>query len=169
MTTRVVLTAPVLDAIRRVCAEETQGRETGGILLGHQHTDGQLTVNQAAGPGPRAEQTPSSFRRDPAHAGEISARAYARNHSVWLGDWHTHPIGPPYPSNLDLASYAGLVADPTSGFEAFLSIIVIPTSPDPLLWAWTVTATRADVVGLWVARNPPPGPRPDGPSPSASA
>lgn len=154
MTTRVVLTAAALHAIRRICDAETQGRETGGILLGHQHTDGHLTVNEACDPGPLARQTPVSFQRDHGHARDLSARAYARDRSVWLGDWHTHPAGPPHPSELDLASYAELVADRTTGFDAFLSIIVIPTRPDPLLWAWTVTATRADIAGLWVARTP---------------
>lgn len=152
MNGHVVVAATVLAAIAGVCHDETQGRETGGVLLGHQHTDGHLSVTTAGDPGPLAEQSASRFRRDAAHARLLSSAAYARDRSVWLGDWHTHPTGPPRPSPADMAAYAAVLSDPASGFATFLSIIVLPAPSGPALYPWAVTLQGARQVGLWVDR-----------------
>ena len=153
MTGHVVFAGSALDAIARVCDDETQGRETGGVLLGHQHADGHLSVTQAGDPGPLAERTASRFRRDTAHARMLSSAAYAWDRSVWLGDWHTHPTGPAYPSSVDMAAYASVLADPTGGFDTFLSVIVLPAASGPALYAWAVTLPGGRQVGLWVDRH----------------
>lgn len=153
VTRHVVVAGSVLAVIARVCDEETQGRETGGILLGHQHTDGHLSVTQAGDPGPLAERTASRFRRDAAHAGLLSSAAYARDRSVWLGDWHTHPTGPSRPSPVDMAAYASVLRDESSGFETFLSVIVLPEAAGPVLYPWAVTLAGGRQVGLWVDRS----------------
>jgi integrative and conjugative element protein (TIGR02256 family) len=150
LTPRVVLAESAHASIEDVCAEATDGLETGGILLGHQHADGHLTVTVAGDPGPRAERGRRSFRRDPDHARSLAGAAYAHDRSVWIGDWHTHPLGPEHPSPVDLRSYVALLSDQDLGFDEFLSIIAVPSAPRPLLWSWIVTSTTIAPVGMWV-------------------
>lgn len=150
VTRRVVLDASAHASIEAVCLAETKGLETGGILLGHQHTDGHLAVTVAGDPGPRAQRTRRSFRRDPDHARAIARDGYARDRSVWIGDWHTHPDGPAHPSRTDLRAYVDIVRDPDETFDAFLSIIVVPDESRPLLYAWLITARTAMPAGIWI-------------------
>ena len=150
VTPRVVLAASAYASIEAVCGGTTDGLETGGILLGHQHADGHLTVTVAGDPGPRAERRRRSFRRDHAHAQALAGAAYAHDRSVWLGDWHTHPLGPEHPSPVDLRSYVHVLSDRDLGFEMFLSIIAVPSGPRPLLWSWIVTGTKIAPAGMWV-------------------
>ncbi len=150
MTLRVVLSAGAFAQIARTCLAHDDGLETGGVLLGHQHADGLLSVTGAGEPGPNARRTRCSFRRDAEHARALARGAYARDRSVWLGDWHTHPDGPTHPSPLDLRSYAEVLQDPDTGFEVFLAIIVAPQPSGPALYPWAVTAWTASQTGLWV-------------------
>jgi integrative and conjugative element protein (TIGR02256 family) len=155
---RVVVSATAFGMIDRTCRTDDDGLETGGILLGHQHQDGRLTVTSAGDPGPRAERTQGSFRRDPEHAQTLATSAYAADRSIWLGDWHTHPDGPTHPSELDLRSYLDVVRDPSAGFGLFLALIVIPEPSGPVLYPWAVTSRAAAPMGLWVARQTQPLP-----------
>jgi integrative and conjugative element protein (TIGR02256 family) len=150
VTPRVVLAASAHASIEAVCAEATDGLETGGILLGHQHADGHLTVTVAGDPGRRAERRRRSFRRDHDHAQALAGAAYAHDRRVWVGDWHTHPLGPEHPSPVDLRSYGDVLSDQDLGFEMFLSIIAVPSTPRPLLWSWIVTSTTITPAGMWV-------------------
>lgn len=147
--TRVILAGSAHDAIEAVC-EPRDGLETGGILLGHQHEDGHLSVTVAGDPGPRAQRGPRSFRRDHAHAQRLARAAYAHDRSIWIGDWHTHPRGPERPSPIDLRAYVDVIRSDDSDFAVFLSIIAIPVVPRPLLWAWAVTDETITPVGMWV-------------------
>jgi integrative and conjugative element protein (TIGR02256 family) len=99
------------------------GIETGGVLLG---TDlaGVVKVLHAGGPGPAAVQTRTSLLRDTLHSQWLADDAWARDGSQWIGEWHTHPLGPSTPSDLDLRSYAAHLLDPTLGFHRFYAIIV---------------------------------------------
>lgn len=149
-----VLAASAHSSIETVCRAETGGLETGGILLGHQHSDGHLSVTFAGDPGPQAERTRRSFRRDAQHARALAREGYARDRSVWIGDWHTHPDGPAHPSSTDLRAYLDILRDPDETFVVFLSIIVIPAEPRPLLYAWLITESVVAPAGIWIARTP---------------
>lgn len=155
VTRRVVLAQTAHAATESICRAETRGLETGGILLGHQHSDGHLSVTVAGDPGPRAERGRRSFRRDPDHARSLARDGYARDRSVWIGDWHTHPDGLAHPSPTDLRAYADILHDPDGSFDAFLSLIVIPAEPRPLLYAWIVTQRAAAPAGIWILRPTP--------------
>lgn len=150
MTWRVILTASAHTSIETVCRAELRGRETGGVLLGHEHPDRRLVVTVAGDPGPRAEQTRDAFHRDPKHAHRLAHDRYAHDRSVWLGDWHTHPNGPAHPSPADLRAYASIVGDPTEAITAFLSIIAVPGAPRPLLDAWIITQHALEPATLWI-------------------
>jgi integrative and conjugative element protein (TIGR02256 family) len=117
------------------------GRETGGILLGHD--DGVvITLTVAGDPGPLAARRADGFLRDLQHAQDLADEAYDRDGSVWVGEWHTHPTGPSTPSTRDVSTYAQLLADQDLLFDRVVSLIITP-GPDgwdlPVLWAWVVT------------------------------
>jgi integrative and conjugative element protein (TIGR02256 family) len=152
MTQRVILNASAHATIEAVCRGETGGLETGGILLGHQHSGGHLSVTVAGEPGPRAERTRCSFRRDVDHARALARDGYARDHSVWIGDWHTHPDGTTHPSPTDFGAYIDIVNDPNETFETFLSLIVVPAVPQPLFYAWIISKQTAQLASMWISR-----------------
>lgn len=119
------LTAAAHESIMDEAQRSRDGNETGGILLGHESAD-DLRVTVAGGPGPAALRTPNRFLRDLDYATALADRAHARDGSVWLGEWHTHPEGQVVPSEIDLATYSRHLADESLGFVRFLAIIVLP-------------------------------------------
>lgn len=123
----------------RVAAD---GRETGGILLGFDEPSAtNFWVTQISGPGPSAVREPTRFRRDLAYVRAVAAGAFAIDRSQWLGDWHTHPCGPPEPSPKDLSSWRRALA--RSDLEVFLAVILVPVAGDwlsPRAQAWRVRA-----------------------------
>jgi integrative and conjugative element protein (TIGR02256 family) len=96
--------------------------ETGGILLGH-HIHETVTVRHAGTPGPAAVRTPTYFLRDLAQAQVLADEAFTTDASVWVGEWHTHPAGPPAPSARDTATYRQLLDDPELGFHSVVALI----------------------------------------------
>lgn len=126
------------------------GRETGGIVLGHDHPEGDVLVTVAGDPGPRATRRPVWFRRDLSHAQELADAAYEADGSVWIGEWHTHLKGPPTPSRYDLRIYRSLLQDAELSFERLISLIVTAPSGD-----WSQTEIHGWVVTReekWSAR-----------------
>lgn len=129
-----------LDLIGQVAHASRDGLETGGVLLGHDR-DELVEITVAGDPGPAAVRQSTRFRRDLAHAQQLGDDAFEADGSVWLGEWHTHPMGLTTPSELDHRSYAEMLADPELGFTRFVCFII--TSGDaawttPLLWPWVV-------------------------------
>lgn len=130
-TTTVLITKEALATIGQHVRAGGVEFETGGILLGHETTEG-CHVSVAGGPGPRALRTPTSFSRDLAHAEELAEQAWHQQRAVWLGEWHTHVHVPPVPSETDLSSYLRHLEDVDLGFDRFISIIIGPVgAPDP--------------------------------------
>ena len=125
MHSEVRLTAGVAQAIAVGARTSEDGNETGGIVLGHD-TGTEFVVTLAGDPGPNAIRTPNRFKRDLEHAQALADTAYDRDGSVWIGEWHTHPRGPAEPSSLDLRTYRSHLADPSLGFDRFLTLIVLP-------------------------------------------
>lgn len=156
---RAVVQASAHAVIETVTRAETEGRETGGILLGHQYPDGHLLVTVAGDPGPDAYRTRTAFRRDPAHARDLARDGYVQDRSVWIGDWHTHPDGPAHPSAVDVRAYRQAMDEPDDSFDSFLSLVVIPANPRPLLFAWLITPEAVHPAGLWVAQPAASAPR----------
>jgi len=137
VTGRVRLSEGALATIAREAPASSDGRETGGILLGF---DAQLPmealVMEAGDPGPRAERRSDFFRRDVEHAQRLADEAFARTTSRWIGEWHTHPQ-PEAPSRTDHGAMramtrrnnyavamvvAALLPDDTVQFYALLSL-----------------------------------------------
>ncbi len=117
------------------------GSETGGILLGHDATGPRsVQVTVAGGPGPAAQRNPLGFLRDLRHALELADDAYMRDGSVWVGEWHTHPVGQQHPSSQDMRTYRLLLEDPELGFSELVSVIVTPAD------GWTCTELSGWVI-----------------------
>jgi integrative and conjugative element protein (TIGR02256 family) len=114
-------------------------RETGGALLGWRSGD-DAVVAQALGPGPDAKHGLSSFEPDGPWQTAEGQRIYKETERcvAYIGDWHTHPIGPPRPSFQDRKA-ARLIAD-DDGFRA----------PNPLsaIFGWSIEGRRFSVF-LW--------------------
>lgn len=132
---RTVLLAPAADlTIRQQTAHAQDGRETGGILLGHLVED-VAVVRHAGEPGPQAVRTPTFFLRDREAAQRLANAAFAADASEWIGDWHTHVNGVPAPSRRDLRTYGRLLGDGELGFKVFISVIVATPGGQTEAWA----------------------------------
>ncbi len=141
---RVTLAEAAACSIAGHATASSDGLETGGLLLGHLHPD-RVVVNYAGGPGPLALREPTRFQRDLAHARDLARAAWRLDRGIWLGEWHTHPLGPVTPSDIDLRTYLTHLNDPDLTLPSFLSLIVV-AAPDwnhPGIVAWTVTRTLA--------------------------
>ena len=125
MTITVKLEEVALRTILNEATVSRDGKETGGILLGHDlDATGTIAVIEAGDPGPRAVRRRDFFRRDLNHAQRLANDAYRQHQAEWVGEWHTHVLSGDVPSSLDLKTYRGFLADPELGFDVFLSIIV---------------------------------------------
>lgn len=118
-------------------ARSRDGNETGGILLGEVHANGIAQVRVAGEAGPRATRRPTYFLRDLEHARHLADKAFIRDGSVWIGEWHTHLHVPAVPSAQDLHTYQQLLSDPDLDFDVVISIIVTGSG------TWTAPAARA--------------------------
>lgn len=140
------LSAAAAATISLEAPTSADGRETGGILLGHDLGE-MLVVRVAGDPGPAAIREPQQFLRDLAHAQALSDNAYDADGSVWLGEWHTHPDGPAEPSPTDLTTYIKLLGNEELAFTRILSLIATPCGTygwsEVHLTAWVVNAAGA--------------------------
>lgn len=157
MLPTVKLAASVAEAIAGQARASADGNETGGIVLGHD-TGAELIVTVAGDPGPTAVRTPKRFLRDLAHAQALADLAYDRDGSVWIGEWHTHPRGPAEPSPLDRRTYRSHLADPSLGFDRFLTLIALPCRDHGwdhvVLAPWVVTRSHIAAVTVSVEEAP---------------
>jgi integrative and conjugative element protein (TIGR02256 family) len=106
---------------------------------------GGFVIRHCGDPGPRAVRQPAHFERDLAHAQKLAEQAADLDGSVWLGEWHTHLLELPVPSQRDLMTYRALLFDAELGFPRILSLIVLSDPggewPDPRIFAWSISAS----------------------------
>ena len=78
--------------------------ETGGLLVGYQADEpNHFVVTAVVGPAPAARHDYLKFSPDQWWQEKVVSRLYelsGRRHAN-LGDWHSHPNGPPWPSTQD--------------------------------------------------------------------
>lgn len=162
----VTIQASALETITIEVFGSAPDLETGGILLGHAATSSvDLHVTVAGDPGPQALHEPRRFLRDPAHAQTLADEAWADHRAMWIGEWHTHPVTGPMPSDIDLRSYLQHLKDPELRFPEFLSLIVANASSGPALAAWVITDTHLIEASLSVTGDSRIGDQPGQPSP----
>jgi integrative and conjugative element protein (TIGR02256 family) len=119
---------------------DSNGLETGGILVGPPHARDPLLVTHAIGPGPNALQSYSRFERDTTWCQERLSQLQQMLSVEWIGDWHSHPESMFEPSITDIATAQALLEDPELGFDSYLMVVVCPQ------------ATRSPVTTAWLFR-----------------
>ncbi|MFZ5752697.1 MAG: Mov34/MPN/PAD-1 family protein [Bacillota bacterium] len=77
-------------------------KESGGILLGMVF-DKKIVIDQISTPSLRDKASKFFFIRNVKRAQKVVDNAWARSNGtrIYLGEWHTHPILNPFPSNDD--------------------------------------------------------------------
>jgi integrative and conjugative element protein (TIGR02256 family) len=99
-------------------------RETGGALFGYENR-GAWVIEQALGPGPRARHERFRLVGDHDYLQDAIDRELAASNGTryYLGDWHTHPLGPARPSCRDHQTAAAIAANPNVGLRQPLVLI----------------------------------------------
>jgi integrative and conjugative element protein (TIGR02256 family) len=146
------LSESALDSIQAELRSAPHGFETGGILLG---TRGSQTVKivRAGGAGPAAVRTPTFFLRDLNATQLFAARELESSGAYWVGEWHSHPLGPAHPSDADMRSYVRLILD--SGLDFSTGVVSIIASPGELgssLYAWWCAENSVEAMSLELDR-----------------
>lgn len=101
----VSITRPVLQFMQSLVAKNTK-IETGGVLAGHKDPNGNFYITHASGPGPNAKQTAREFRKDVVFCQKFLDELFVATDqkTVYLGEWHSHPVLDNRPSGTDIDS-----------------------------------------------------------------
>lgn len=102
-------------------------REIGGVLVGEHLGEGRFQVADLS--VQRHGGTRSSFERDPILHGAFITEFYNRTgHDYarfnYLGEWHSHPTYPAYPSAYDVGSMQSIVEQPEVNVDFALLLVV---------------------------------------------
>lgn len=135
-------------------ASERGPLETGGVLLGWR--DGaDVVVSHVVGPGPGAQHEPTTFHPDSVWQAARLAELYEQSgrRLEYLGDWHTHPGGRPWPSRRDERTLRHIAAwaearcpDPV--------MVILGSAVAEDASAWKAGAFVLRVTSLWRLRRP---------------
>lgn len=89
--------------------------ETGGILLGYWQQQN-VQITNMVGPGPNAQHGTAAFTPDRDWQYEQIDLLFAESQGKieYLGDWHTHPLGVPFPSETDISLLESIAKSPES-------------------------------------------------------
>lgn len=102
--------------------------EAGGQLFAHINSN-EILLKVATTPDKSDKRTKYSFRPDrKKQLNEINY--YFRNGLHFVGDWHTHPIPVPSPSEIDLHSMIDCFDKSLHELNYFI-LIIVGTSDDP--------------------------------------
>lgn len=111
-------------------------QETGGMLLGY-WSDDTVVVTACIESGPRAERGALWFEPDQEWQTARLAEVYQASGrtTTYLGDWHSHPGGAPYPSWRDRRTLRAVRRSPGARAPRPLMLIVGPHAESPpVLW-----------------------------------
>ncbi len=128
VTNITVLAAPrVLSFIsQETLRYDSQGLETGGILVGSWLDNDTVYLVGATGSGPMAEHAQYSFAVDTDYANaELTRLRQSFPGSDYVGEWHKHPATLERPSSGDLMTARQLLADPDYPMRLINPIITV--------------------------------------------
>lgn len=93
--------SPVLYEIRKWIQDEESKSESGGYIIGYQHTvTGNISLESVSHPYCMDIRSRTRFDiRDPRH--QLYLKKARRHKSYYMGVWHTHPQRTPVPSDTD--------------------------------------------------------------------
>lgn len=124
------LTAPALEVIRKQ-ALGSGNEETGGILIGSYQDDGNVAVVTSATERPSDSISGKTwFQRGVRGLKELLRDRWRRGEH-YLGEWHSHPGGPPDPSGSDFREMRSISID--SSYRCNRPLLIIAgTSEDAI-------------------------------------
>lgn len=111
--TGIVLAKAADDRIKAL-AESRSDRETGGVLVGYVDGSGIVHVEDVSDSGPGAVERRDWFERDREHCQAFVDEAASRlgDRGQYIGEWHTHLVVEPEPSERDIESLTGIAETP---------------------------------------------------------
>lgn len=127
-------------------ARDGTGKETGGILIGF-HAGKDIRIVKASDAGPNARRSSCGFLRDTSYCQAILDQEHATSGADYVGEWHTHIIDLPRPSEGDLLTLARIILDPDYEFPSFCMILVINRRRAPEVQGYIVEVEPAADIG----------------------
>ena len=111
--------------------------ETGGLLLGTYHSDA-ISITVATLPGAKAKHGYTTYEPDYDYDEKIVADYYRNTGGevVYLGDWHSHPIGAAYVSSKDRSTLRRIAKSAESRMPQPIMMIVADPRGEPELGIW---------------------------------
>lgn len=112
--------------------------ETGGLLLGERDAAAKVIwVSEATGPPPDSRFSEDRFICGRVGTRELCERRRKESEGAvqFVGMWHSHPDGPPLPSDVDLNGMAKLMNNVQGGARSPLLLIVGYAAGEPELGA----------------------------------
>ena len=97
--------------------------EIGGILIGYKKAENQFAISEATVADDTRNFNLASFIREPFKSMKILLRSYKRRKHNYIGEWHSHPKFNLYPSDYDIKTMKGILADPAYGVSFTLLMI----------------------------------------------
>ena len=119
-------------------SERMRGRrdETGGVLFGHFDTYLKVVwIDEVSGPPPDSVQSPSGFVCGTAGVTDMNIEKESRTRESvsFVGMWHTHPGGMPWPSPTDYGAMAKLLTGDQFKGKRFLMVIIGADASHPII------------------------------------
>jgi proteasome lid subunit RPN8/RPN11 len=119
-------------------SERVRGKrvETGGILFGHVDPFLKIIwVDEVSGPPPDSLQSPFAFVCGTEGVAGLNAEKEKRTRKSvsFVGMWHTHPGGIPWPSETDYGAMATLLTSDKFQAKRFLMVIIGADSSRPII------------------------------------
>lgn len=112
-----------------VLCSQSEGQETGGILIGHYHNNlAMAQVQELTGPPADSRRGPVSFLRGTAGLSALLTEKWAQG-LYYVGEWHFHPGGSPHPSRADSSQMQAIAGDPRCQCPAPLLVIFAGRPP----------------------------------------
>jgi integrative and conjugative element protein (TIGR02256 family) len=144
--TTVVMSRVAASELADHAGASSDGRETGGILVGRDEgLGGNILLMRCGDAGPTAIRKKNRFSRDVAHAQDLVDEARIHDGSTWIGEWHTHLMDLATPSKQDLRTYRRLLNDPDTYLTRLIALIVLRGDQlgwsAPMLYAWSYTGS----------------------------
>ena len=105
------MTVEVLEKITRAC-HTSAPVETGGILIGrYNRTHSCAIVTDVSMPPPDSIHSRTRFQRGVHGLPQWLDRLWRSDRHYYLGEWHYHPAGSPYPSQVDTEQMHAIAKD----------------------------------------------------------
>lgn len=97
--------------------------EIGGILIGYKKIENHFAIAEATVADDTNSFNLASFIREPFKSMKVLLRSYRLKKHNYIGEWHSHPKFSLYPSDYDIKTIKGILADPGYGLNFALLII----------------------------------------------